>query len=109
MFFLDHCLSFCPFSFSYCIVYFFDLRLLFTSLVSSNLYLEHLCKRFSIFNKNRISYQYARCYSGMPLTNINDAMLTGRLMITVEQYQMLYLISFYLPLLYTFANKLSLL
>jgi len=49
------------------------------------------------------------CYSGMPLTNINDAMLTGRLMITVEQYQMLYLISFYLPLLYTFANKLSLL
>ena len=82
---------------------------LFTSLVSSNFYLGHLCKRFSIFNKNRISYQYARCYSGMSLTTINDAILTGRIMITVEQYQMLYLISFYISLWYTFTSKLSLL
>ena len=34
--FVDHCLSFCPFSFSHCNASFFDLRILITHSVSSN-------------------------------------------------------------------------
>jgi hypothetical protein len=34
--FVDHCLSFCTFSFGHCVVFFFDIRILITPLVSSN-------------------------------------------------------------------------
>ena len=34
--FVDRCLSFYPFSFGHCVLSFFDLRILFTTLVSSN-------------------------------------------------------------------------
>ena len=34
--FVDRCLSFCPFSFGHCVVFFFDIQILITPLVSSN-------------------------------------------------------------------------
>ena len=43
--FVDRCLSFCPCSFGHCVVcpYFFDLRILITTLVSKTLYVVNCC------------------------------------------------------------------
>ena len=46
--FVDQCLSFCTFSFGHCVVFFFDIRILITPLVSSKSYYTPLQK--SIFD-----------------------------------------------------------
>jgi hypothetical protein len=67
--FVDRCLFFCTFSFGHCYLFFFDIRILITPLVSSNSFYSLFCVKNSNMQSSRNPSQDSSLYIHLKTRN----------------------------------------